>query len=317
MRLTDPGKAGRRLTVVTFHRVLGESERQQYPLPGLAVTLDEFRWHLKYFTHHYECGPLAEMVEQWLGGNGTRLPLLAVTFDDGQFDNYENARSILDDFKVRATFYVPAKHIEDGVPIWHDRLGFAAARILNEPGGISRLRRSLGVKPALSERELAAHVVRVAKALGPAEREAHIQELEELAGGSQVPEWASMMSWCELKELAEDGHEIGSHTMTHPILTQCSEDEIDYEVRGSRALIEKRLGTEIRSFCYPDGARDKRAVSAVRRAGYRYAVTTAFGTNGNASELYRLRRCEMHSDHARSRRGELSEPRLALRLSGL
>ena len=316
--LTDPRKcASRRLTIVTFHRVLQEAQRRIYPFPGLAVTPEELFWFMNYFTKYYECGPLTYMVERWLAGGPDDSPLLAVTFDDGPLDNYRNARPVLDHFKVRASFYVPAALIDQAALVWHDRLGFAVSRLLEQPGGSEKLGKTLGLTMSLVEREILTQVVRTAKHLPPSQRDCWVRAIESLVDNEKVPEWASMMNWNHLNSLAGDGHEIGSHSMTHPILCQCNDKELEHEIADSRATIEERLGTKIVSFCYPNGTFDERVVAAVRKAGYNNAVTTTFGLNRPGKSIYQLRRCDMHPGHSRSRHGKLSESRLALRLSGL
>lgn len=85
-------------------------------------------------------------------------------------------------------------------------------------------------------------------------------------------EWAGeiqTMSWEELAELAANGWEIGSHTRSHPHLTELDDDQLDEELRGSRADIEEALGAPCTSIAYPYGACDSRVGLAAARAGYR------------------------------------------------
>ena len=79
------------------------------------------------------------------------------------------------------------------------------------------------------------------------------------------------MSWAELAELAEGGWEIGSHTRTHPRLTELADPELAAELAGSRADCEVRLGIRCRSLAYPYGDEDERVVAASREAGYEAA----------------------------------------------
>jgi peptidoglycan/xylan/chitin deacetylase (PgdA/CDA1 family) len=81
------------------------------------------------------------------------------------------------------------------------------------------------------------------------------------------------MSWPELAELAEAGWEIGSHTRTHPRLTELEDEAMGDELRGSREECERRLGRPCRSLAYPYGAHDRRVIEAARRAGYSAACT--------------------------------------------
>ena len=88
------------------------------------------------------------------------------------------------------------------------------------------------------------------------------------ADAAAQPEALATMTWDHLRELAERGIEIGSHTVTHPHLTQISDDELDRELRESRARIQDVLARPARLLAYPYGQHDARVCEAARRAGY-------------------------------------------------
>ena len=81
------------------------------------------------------------------------------------------------------------------------------------------------------------------------------------------------MSWAELRELAEEGWEVGAHTRTHPRLTGCSDAELDDELRRGRELVEEAMGRPCRTLAYPYGDHDARVVAAAGAAGYAAACT--------------------------------------------
>ena len=80
------------------------------------------------------------------------------------------------------------------------------------------------------------------------------------------------MSWDELRELANAGWEIGSHTRTHPHLTQLGDDEVASELGDSRTDVEDALGLPCDAIAYPYGDVDDRVTAAARAAGYRHAA---------------------------------------------
>ena len=81
------------------------------------------------------------------------------------------------------------------------------------------------------------------------------------------------MSWAQLRSLDEAGWEIGSHTMSHPRLTEISDRQLDEELSGSRRQCEQMLGGRCRSLAYPYGDFDDRVVAAASSAGYLAAGT--------------------------------------------
>lgn len=308
-----------RLAIVTFHRVLPEAQRRAYPLPGLVVTPSELAWFLSFFKTHFSVGPLNEQVRAWRETRSSPKPHLALTFDDGQRDNFEYALPELERAGVRATFFVPVLALEANEPLWHDRAGFAVCHGLVAARATTASRLGeIDVPVALDgcvQKTARAAVARL-KELETHERSAWIEALAKSIGADGRPPWDGMMSWEELARLAETRHEIGSHTMSHSLLPQCGDREVQGEVGESRRILCQKLGIAVESFCYPNGSFDERTLQAVARAGYRHAVTTRWGTNPPGADLLQLKRCDMNTENTLGPSGELSEPRLAWRMSG-
>lgn len=103
----------------------------------------------------------------------------------------------------------------------------------------------------------------------------------------------ALMDWREAAALADEGMEIGSHSRTHPYLTDLSEPEIDDEIRGSKAAIEDRLGRPVRFFSYPHGLHDARCRRLAAAAGYEGACSTLSGGNRPGVDPFRLHRTEI------------------------
>jgi peptidoglycan/xylan/chitin deacetylase (PgdA/CDA1 family) len=125
------------------------------------------------------------------------------------------------------------------------------------------------------------------------------------------------MSWEELRGLAADGWEIGSHTKTHPRLARVGEAQIEAELTESRAECEERMGLPCTSIAYPYSDYDERAVRAAAAAGYRFAVTVPRGP-APALALQWPRVGVYHGDSARRVRlramARRPQPPLAARL---
>lgn len=66
---------------------------------------------------------------------------------------------------------------------------------------------------------------------------------------------------------------IGSHTLTHPALTNVTEVEARQEIFLSRARLEKMLNRSIRLFSFPNGRFNKSLVDCCREAGYERVFT--------------------------------------------
>ncbi|MFG2356062.1 polysaccharide deacetylase family protein [Streptomyces sp. NPDC048521] len=91
-----------------------------------------------------------------------------------------------------------------------------------------------------------------------------------------------------IRRAADAGMEIGSHGLTHVDLTRADDALLTAETAGSRALLEEVTGAPVTGFCYPYGTVDRRAVDAVRKAGYGYACAIDPGELNGPHVLPRL-----------------------------
>ena len=108
-----------------------------------------------------------------------------------------------------------------------------------------------------------------------------------------LPRPVEPLSWDDAGRLLELGHEIGSHTRTHPDLTTLEASELEEELGGSREELAARLGRAPEHFSAPygDPSRFSPVVSAAARAaGYASCATAQRGRNTVATDPYALRR---------------------------
>jgi peptidoglycan/xylan/chitin deacetylase (PgdA/CDA1 family) len=82
-------------------------------------------------------------------------------------------------------------------------------------------------------------------------------------------------TWNELRGLADEGWEIGSHTCSHPRLTELDDPELERELRSSRERCSAEIGRPCTSIAYPYGDWDARVSAAAARAGYDSGATLA------------------------------------------
>jgi peptidoglycan/xylan/chitin deacetylase (PgdA/CDA1 family) len=97
------------------------------------------------------------------------------------------------------------------------------------------------------------------------------QGIEQWLGGEHESE-LQPMTWEELSSLAEAGWEIGSHTRSHPHLTQIDDETLARELSESKARCEQQLGRPCPTLAYPYGDHDERVVQATAKAGYEAAA---------------------------------------------
>ena len=90
-----------------------------------------------------------------------------------------------------------------------------------------------------------------------------------------------LMSEETLRSLASDLVAVGSHTLTHPMLTRLSPKGAEIEIRESKRRLEKILGRDVDLFSFPHGDYNESTVRMCRDAGY----TRVFTTNPSFTRL--------------------------------
>ncbi len=82
------------------------------------------------------------------------------------------------------------------------------------------------------------------------------------------------MAWQQIKELRDAGMTIGSHGMMHRILTILSENELDYELKDSKKILEDNLQQPIEYLSLPRGFYDHKVIAKAKEAGYKAAFSS-------------------------------------------
>jgi len=112
-------------------------------------------------------------------------------------------------------------------------------------------------------------------------------------GGRQEPgvPTLSLCDWDTLGRMAEEGLELGAHSRRHPHLEELTDSDQSDEIEGCAMDIEQRTGQAPRSFCYPYGSFDERALARVR-ARYARACTTELDILRGGEDAHRLPRLD-------------------------
>ncbi len=86
-----------------------------------------------------------------------------------------------------------------------------------------------------------------------------------------------LMTLDQVKNLLQEGWDVGGHTLTHPRLTSCSEDVAFHEIKESKQKLEKIFRKEISWFAYPYGDFNSQLKELAVRAEYKLAFATEHG----------------------------------------
>ncbi|MCS6861158.1 MAG: polysaccharide deacetylase family protein [Abditibacteriales bacterium] len=87
-------------------------------------------------------------------------------------------------------------------------------------------------------------------------------------------EW---LNWLQMREMQRSGMTIGSHTVSHPFLSQLSLQEIRWELEQSKKALEEGLRTPITTFAVPYGYEPAELAQVAAACGYRAVCNSRLG----------------------------------------
>ncbi len=215
-----------------------------------------------------------------------------ITFDDGYADNAEVALPILKKYGLSATFFVATGFL-DGGRMWNDTVIESIRRA--ESGELDLNEIGLGVISLQSTDERVAAINQLLsrlKYLEPEERQDKVDAIAHISGAI-LPE-GLMMTSTQVKALAEEGMEIGAHTVSHPILASVSPAKARREIAEGKERLEAITGLPVCTFAYPNGKAGvdyrREHVEMVHDLSFTAAVTTERGVATRNTDRYQLPR---------------------------
>jgi peptidoglycan/xylan/chitin deacetylase (PgdA/CDA1 family) len=295
------GNGPNSLLVLSFHRVLPQPD----PLLPEEPDIAKFSAEMDVLAALCRVLPVAEAVERLYRRT---LPSHAacITFDDGYANNLTCAAPVLAARRLPATVFVATDYLRGG-RMWNDTVIEAVRRAGTQMDlstiGLGRI----DMPDAPAQRRAVQSIIGALKYLPPAERERRASCIAEQVG-AQLPA-DLMLSETGVKQLIATGIDVGSHTLSHPILAEVNEAEAQREISASKSTLESISGTPVALFAYPNGKPGKdyqrSHVEMVRRAGFQSAFSSAWGVCRVSSDRFQL---------PRMRPWERSAPRFAGRL---
>jgi peptidoglycan/xylan/chitin deacetylase (PgdA/CDA1 family) len=97
------------------------------------------------------------------------------------------------------------------------------------------------------------------------------------------------LSKSQIKELYDEGWEIGSHTNNHIALSFLKNNQLENELCKSKAVLEEIINDKVISIAYPFGLQNKSVLKAVIKAGYVFGCKN-FSWNSNTFDLLNIPR---------------------------
>ncbi|MES2213797.1 MAG: polysaccharide deacetylase family protein [Patescibacteria group bacterium] len=262
------------LTILLYHGVAPTEARGMYNYRGKFIAPEVFKMHLSYIKKYYTVLDLDEALEKQKAGT---LPphSLVITFDDGYKNFYTYAFPLLRDGGVTATFFIPTDFVFEKKALWMDRLEYIGLK--ND----ATVRHSLKLMPDV-------------------DRAAEIERLEneyqkKLFDFEEVRSVYAPLSIEGIREMQNAGMKFGAHTQSHPILSKVNRERLEEEILGSKKILEEKIGSISRTFCYPNGQKEdmNNDTKIVIQKEFSAALSTIEGINKKGTDPYELQRISM------------------------
>jgi peptidoglycan/xylan/chitin deacetylase (PgdA/CDA1 family) len=217
---------------------------------------DLFEAHLAYLVDHFDIISLDQLAEAIEQRDWKRVPpkSLCITFDDGHRRNFA-LLELVKKYQVPVTGYVCSGIVNTKRHYWFLDFADRAEGFKSLPNQV-RLQRMASESGFRPEKDFD-------------ERQA--------------------LSKAEMLEMMRQGVDFQSHTLFHPILPACSDEECWLEISEAKRVLENLLGEPVAHFAYPNGDYGEREMAYVQKAGYRSARTVDAGWNGLGTNIYALK----------------------------
>ncbi len=283
--------------ILMYHRF---SEATQFAKVGQQ----EFEQQLKYLLKHHNIVPLSLLVDSKLSNQVVTKNAVAITVDDGYEDFYRYAFPLLKKYSCSATLFVTTGFVDGLCWLWPDVLDFTLLNCqpgsyeISIPGDPKRIQLNVD---AQSHDTNWKKLSIICLSLTEENKKHFLHEILRkfnVVLPDQIPEQYKPCSWDQLREMADHGIELGSHTVNHPSMGKVSCDAIAYELVESKKRLEQELNKPIDLFCYPNGMHDdynKNVMDEVKKTGFK-AAFVAYHDGLEGVGAYEIRRFGVGGD---------------------
>lgn len=274
--------------IFCYHRVNDDADPF---FPSMPVAT--FEMQMRFVTRHHKVVSLNDLIVHLESGSPETV--LAVTFDDGYRDNYQNAFPILERYGVPATIFLTTGCLDSGRAPWFEDLAAAVKATSREYLDVEiDIPRRLWMRTP--EERLQSHhtLLALLRQLSNDDRETQLAVLLENLGRSDVTQRRDvMLTWDQVRHMKQHRVDFGGHTVTHPFLSRLPPPQVAWEISECKRRIESELQASVNHFAYPNGRGDDFLPStkdAILASGYLAAVTTEWGLNYASTDRLELRR---------------------------
>lgn len=281
----------RRLLVIGWHNI-----EPTWSFHGTSPEVGRrgFERQVRFLRHWANVVPLRSALADLAEGRPLPPRAVALTFDDGYLDNVTVAAPVLHAAGLPATFFLVPGFLSGSSRVWWEELGWAFEHAT--AADVVWADQRYDTSHPTARRAALGPVADLLKTLDSRQREDAVTELHRRLApiGPTSGPGRQFMNWQDADRLVSYGHDIGSHTCGHPILSREEPTEQSRQLVESREALESHFKRPVDVLAFPNGRSEDYSqvtVGLAHEAGYAFAVTTrsaVAGTSTQPGEVPRL-----------------------------
>lgn len=272
------------LTVINYHRIYADKLNTEFDADVFGPSVTEFEQQIAFLRERVNLLSEQDLIELITTGKSIPGRSALITFDDGYRDNYQLAVPVLKKYRVPAIFFIPTKSIEQSMLGWWDIISYFINHTNKQQ--ISFNENTIPLRTRKERDQAKQLFLNYMKSVPHEQSKNLLTDLSEICNTAFPPrsrQREELMSWEQIKEIANtDFLSIGSHTLSHRVLSTIDAGEEHKELRDSREFLQQKLAGEINSIAYPVGgyhAFSERTKRNAYKAGYQLGFSFNTGTN--------------------------------------
>lgn len=250
---------GKYVPILAYHKVM-DIDDSNYPFDKelISASSKEFKKQINFVSRFFNDINFNDLISYL--DKDKKLPNypLIVSFDDGHYDNYEVAYPILLNNNVSATIFISTGYIEKHDVFWFDLVAYV---ILNSSKNELDIGGDIKLLPDISDSNGRQYIANeYQEYLKRISNDMRILSVKNLVNTHNITidkshkNLVALLSWDNICEMSKNKIEFGSHTVTHPVLSQITNpDELNYELEMSKIMIQNKVGNVVNSIAYPVG----------------------------------------------------------------
>ena len=234
------------LRIIYYHRLNANNDSYYF---NTGITPAIFKQQLQELSKNFKIIPLSEAMEM---GNNEFQNHLCISFDDGFRECYDVILPILKALKLKATFFITEKCINNQDLLWRNKL--LAIQNLVLPQNFNKIKTAFSEKYHLPLTDNLIQSSNVWNMASKDEMADYIWGMAQIGSKKDyLEQHKPYMTESQIKSLLRDGFEIGCHTYSHPFCNKLNKAEIDEEIIKSSKRLADRFSTRCDTFSYPFG----------------------------------------------------------------